>query len=211
MSEANASGAQDTGAGGGEQKPAGAEDLLSGEGKPGETKNDGQPAGKDEPKGDEGKGKTDDGKAEDVEYKFEFPEGVKVNEEELTEFKAVAKELKLDAQGAQKLAALRVKYAEQQAAAHTKMADDWGASAKTDKEFGGDKFEENLGVAKKALDAFGTPELKEFLKATRLGNHPELIRAFYRAGKTISEDTFVKPGATTGASKSTADTIYGTT
>ena len=38
---------------------------------------------------------------------------------------------------------------------------------------------------------FGTPELRDVLNMTGLGNHPEIIRAFYRAGKAISEDAFV--------------------
>lgn len=67
----------------------------------------------------------------------------------------------------------------------------WANDSKADKEFGGDKLDENLGVAKKALDKFGTPELTELINVSGLGNHPELIRFFYRAGKALSEDNFV--------------------
>ena len=73
----------------------------------------------------------------------------------------------------------------------------WSESSRTDKEFGGDKLNENLAVAQKAMNAFGTPELRAVLNKTGLGNHPELIRAFVRAGKAISEDTFVPGGKTT--------------
>jgi hypothetical protein len=56
---------------------------------------------------------------------------------------------------------------------------------------GGAKHEENLALANKAIDAFGTPELRTFLDESGLGNHPELLRAFHKAGSAISEDQLV--------------------
>jgi hypothetical protein len=167
--------------------------------------NAGAPASGSAAKG--GEGKEGEGKA--VVYEFEFPEGMSVNQAEVDEFKAAAAELNLDAEGAKKLVALRTKYAQQQADAFEQQVNGWADDAKADKEFGGDKFDENLGVAKKALDSLGTDALKELLKTSRMGNHPEVIRFFCRVGKAMSEDSFVRPGATTGANKSAADTIYG--
>ena len=74
---------------------------------------------------------------------------------------------------------------------------DWFEASKSDKEFGGEKLEQNLGIAKKALDTFGSPELNQLLVSTGLGNHPEVIRMMYRAGKAIGEDTFVSGGGST--------------
>lgn len=68
---------------------------------------------------------------------------------------------------------------------------EWIEQSKVDKEFGGDKLKENLAVANKALKAFGSPELVALFEQSGLGDHPEIIRVFYRAGKTISEDHFV--------------------
>lgn len=67
----------------------------------------------------------------------------------------------------------------------------WVQSSQTDKEFGGERFNENLAVAKRALTAFGTPELTQYLDESGLGNHPEMIRLMYRVGKQIGEDHFV--------------------
>jgi hypothetical protein len=78
----------------------------------------------------------------------------------------------------------------------SKARDDWRQQATTDKEFGGDQLNANLAVAKKAMDAFGTPELTKLLNESGLGNHPEVIRVFYRAGKAISEDGFVSGQST---------------
>ena len=129
-------------------------------------------------------------------YDLKMPEGVELDKAAADEFTAIAKELKLSAEGAQKLADVGAKMAQRQAEAHANLVESWVEQVKTDKEIGGDKLDENLAVARKAVDAFGTPELKDFLNATGLGNHPALIKAFYKAGKAISEDKFV-----TGAPK----------
>lgn len=63
----------------------------------------------------------------------------------------------------------------------------WKDTAKTDKEIGGDKFDTNVEKAKRAVSTFGTPELKEALEQSRMGNHPEIIRIFARIGEKISE------------------------
>jgi hypothetical protein len=87
---------------------------------------------------------------------------------------------------------------------------DWANASKSDKEIGGEQLSQNLAVAKKALDAFGTPELRTLLNESGLGNHPEIIRAFYRAGKQISEDSFVPGSTRPGAnSRSAAQALYG--
>lgn len=70
----------------------------------------------------------------------------------------------------------------------TRQTDEWIEASRNDKEFGGAALDANLAIAKKAVDAYGTPEIKEFLETTGLGNHPEVIRLFYRVGKTLTED-----------------------
>ena len=125
-------------------------------------------------------------------YEFQAPEGQKFDDTVLGAYSEIAKELNLSQEAAQKVLdkvapVIQARQAEQIEAVRTA----WAESAKTDKEFGGDKLPENLATAKKALDTFGTPELKKLLNESGLGNNPEVIRAFYRAGKAISEDKFV--------------------
>ena len=124
-------------------------------------------------------------------YDLKMPEGVELDQAAAAEFTAIAKELKLDQAAAQKLADVGAKMVQRQVEAHAKLVESWVEQVKTDNEIGGDKLAENLGVARKALEAFGTPELRDVLNATGLGNHPEVIRAFYKVGKAISEDRFV--------------------
>jgi hypothetical protein len=131
-------------------------------------------------------------------YDLNMPEGVELDKAAADEFTTIAKELKLDNAAAQKLADVGAKMAQRQAQAHAKLVETWTEQVKTDKEIGGDQLEQNLGIARKALEQFGTPELKDVLNSTGLGNHPAFVKAFLKIGKAISEDGFVK-GAPKGA------------
>ena len=127
-------------------------------------------------------------------YEFKAPEGKDFDPAVIGQFSEVAKELGLSQDAAQKILdkmgpSIAARQAEVAEAART----EWANASQTDKEFGGDKLTENLAVAKQALDTFGTPELHALLNQSGLGNHPEVIRFMFRAGKAISEDRFV-PG-----------------
>jgi hypothetical protein len=124
-------------------------------------------------------------------YDLKMPDGIELDKASADEFTTIAKELKLDQATAQKLADVAAKQAQRQVEAHTKLVESWVEQVKADKDLGGDKLEENLGTARKALDMFGTPELRDVLNATGFGNHPAIIRAFLKVGKAISEDRFV--------------------
>jgi len=149
---------------------------------------------------------------------FKLPENFKANDQFLGEFKNIAKELNLSQEQAQKLVDLQTKEGANTAQRFTselqahvdKTATGWATAAKADPEYGGEKFTENVAIAKQALDTFGTPELKNLLKESRLGSHPEVIRFMFKAGKAISQDGFV-PGRSASASKDAASTLYGST
>lgn len=155
-------------------------------------------------------GKTADKPAESAapaEYTdFKVPEGVVIDAAALTEFKDTAKELGLTQEQAQKVADLGTKqaqsFAAQLAQSQKDAAAQWATETTSDKEIGGDALPENLAIAKKALDTYGTPALKALLVKSGLGNHPEIIRTFVKVGKTISEDKFVSGSA----GKKAADT-----
>lgn len=130
---------------------------------------------------------------------FAAPEGMAFNPEALTDFKALAKEHNLSQEAAQKFADLGAKAVQKAQDGYREQIEQaqaqWAADSKADKEFGGDALPENLSVAKRALDTFGSPELSKMLGESGLGNHPEVIRLMYRVGKAISEDKLV-PGQT---------------
>lgn len=131
-------------------------------------------------------------------YEFQLPDGVQLEGAALEELSGMAKELGLTQEQAQKVANLGAKQAQAFAAQLVEKqktaAEEWATQTKSDKEVGGEALGQNLSYAKKALDTFGTPELKKLLNESGLGNHPEIVRAFVRAGKAISEDSRVLTG-----------------
>lgn len=154
--------------------------------------------------------KAEDGSAATlIEYEpFTVPEGMTVDEEMLGEFKAEAQRLKLSQEDAQKMASLGIKMQQKQADAYRATQEGWRESIKSDKEFGGDALLENVAVARKGLAEFGSPELEKLLADTGFGNHPEIVRAFYRIGKRISQDTHVVTGSQPGSAVSQAKRLF---
>lgn len=144
-------------------------------------------------------------------YEFTAAEGVDLDTEALKDFEPVARELNLTNEQAQKLVDAYPKILagvqQRQAEAWQAQTEEWAATVKADKEIGGDKLTANLGVAQRALDTFGTPALKEYLNGTGLGNHPELVKAFVKVGKAMSEDGVVT-GKESGQ-RSAAEVLYG--
>ncbi|MFJ1253419.1 protease [Cupriavidus sp. CuC1] len=151
------------------------------------------------PAGEGGESTSEQAKPQGAPEKYEFKaaEGQpQFDTQVIEQFSEVARELNLPQDAAQKvLDKMAPVLAARQADALEAARTQWAETAKVDKEFGGDKLNENLAVAKKALDQFGTPELRTLLNESGLGNHPEVLRVFYRAGKAISEDRFVPGGA----------------
>jgi len=139
---------------------------------------------------------------------FVMPEGVELDSALLTEAAPLFKELGLTQDQAQKLVDFQAKQAqassESNVDAFNQLMNDWQEQSKNDKEFGGDKFEENVGIARSAIDKFGTPELKQLLEEHGVGNHPEVIRFMVKVGKLTAEDV---PGGTTTAPSKAQDRV----
>jgi len=130
-------------------------------------------------------------------YEFKNPKGVpkevQIDAKIHDAYAEAARELDLPQEKAQGLfdktmSALHGRAVEEQ----SRQSAEWIAQAKADPDFGGDKLDENLGIAKKAITEFGSDGLRELLDSPLgLGNHPEVIRFMVKVGKAISEDRFV--------------------
>jgi hypothetical protein len=145
-------------------------------------------------------------------YEFQAAEGQELDSAALEQFEPIARELNLSNEQAQKMVDLYgtkilPMVQQQQAEAWQKTTEQWAADVKADKEIGGDKLTTNLSAAQRALDLFGTPELKEYLEVTGLGNHPDLVKTFVKIGKAMSEDGMVD-GSNQGQ-RSAAEVLYG--
>jgi len=183
------------------QTPAQDNTVAGTEQKPEEVK---QP----ETTGEQPKPESEKPTPEPIEYTdFVLPDGFEYDQAIAADFKSVAKELGLKQDQAQKLVDFYAKQYQAQVQAFQKQIQDWAEQAKKDPVIGGADFDKNIGVAVKALDKFGTPELRQVLDNTGLGNHPEVIKFFYNVGKAISEDGFIE-GSRKDAPKSAAEILY---
>lgn len=165
---------------------------------------------------------TPDGKADGIKpvpvapekYEdFTLPDGIVPNTPVLGKFQEWAKASNLSQEQAQAAINLQGEIMSEMVAAQqkdwTELQTGWVEAAKNDPEYGKEAFNESLVVAKKALDAFGTKELRDMLNTTGSGNHPEVIRFMHRIGKALAEDK-IHAGAAPGSSqpKTFADRVY---
>lgn len=154
--------------------------------------------------------KADEGSltAPDTYADFVMPEGVTVDQAMLAEATPLFKELGLTQEQAQKLVDFQAKQVQASSQSQTdsfnQLMNEWQEQSRNDKEFGGDKFEENVSIARSAIDKFGTPELKQLLEDHGVGNHPEVIRFMINVGKTTQEDV---PGGNTNPTSKAQDIV----
>lgn len=177
--------------------------------------NSGTPAGNEQNKGAEQPAKdpkADPGKpavAAPEKYEFKAAEGQDLDAEAVKAFEPIAKELNLSNEQAQKLVDVYgskimphvMKQIDEQ---WSRQSEQWAEQVRADKDLGSDA---SIGAAQKAMDKFGSPELKQYLTETGLGNHPELVRIFANIGKAMSEDGLVTGNS--GGAKSAADVLFG--
>tara|TARA_R100000541_G_scaffold18999_1_gene28935 strand:+ start:2698 stop:3321 length:624 start_codon:yes stop_codon:yes gene_type:complete len=130
---------------------------------------------------------------------FDLPDDFDMNEDTLGEYHTFAKENNLTQEQAQRGVDMVAQMKQAEMNQWVEQQKSWVDTAKQDAEYGGDKFEENIAVAVKARDSFGTSEFNEMLDSSGLGNHPEMIRFLNRVGKAISEDSVVVGGNSTSA------------
>ncbi len=126
---------------------------------------------------------------------------------------AFAKENKLTQEQAQKLLDHEVSSLEKATADYQKMSEDqvkeWREEARKDPVLGAGNFEENLGTAKKALDAF-FPGLAKNVNDHMFLDHPMILRGLFDIGKKLSADGTIVTGKETEQSKAPEGKMYPT-
>jgi len=164
----------------------------------------GQPAAKADDKPGE-----QQGDAAAIDYEVKAPDGIELDTASVDQFKAIAQELKLPKEAAEKIAGIAIQREVARREAFQQQVQDWHDATTADPELG---KAENQATARKAIDTFGTPELKAMLNASGLGNHPEVVRMALKVGKLISEDTIEQTNrSATAPAQSLADRLYPTT
>jgi len=158
--------------------------------------------------------KKEETKPAEVKYDLKLPEKSPLDAAHVEKIAAFAKERGFSQEQAQAVlereSAIVAEQAERQKAAVAEKVNSWLPMAKTDKEIGGEAFAQNAEIAKRVVERFGTPEFKQALNETGLGNHPELVRVFVRIGKQMTEDQLVLPGSQVRSEpKGAAEVLYG--
>lgn len=132
---------------------------------------------------------------------FSVPEGMKLEGEELTEFKSFAKEQDLTQEQAQRVldfAGPKIKaMIEQPYKAWKEMTQQWWNATKADAEVGGTRLEQSVKDAGQAFvpsdsnPFFKTQSevqaIREALRLTGAMHHPEVQRLFVRMGRLLAE------------------------
>ena len=141
-------------------------------------------------------------------YELTLPEGS--DAAFIEKYESIAKELDLPQDKAQAtLDKLSVAYKETISQKIAEVREGWANESRANKEFGGDKLNETLAIAKKA-EAYGGDEFRALLKETGLGNHPVIIKTMYEIGKVLSEDKVLTGKAGGGSEKTIAQRMYPT-
>lgn len=152
-------------------------------------------------------GTKDEKPAEEAVYDFKVPEGVEIDTAMADEFKAIAKELKLPPEHAQKAVDLVVRREQARAEQFAAQVQSWADEVKADPELG---KPENLAMARKFIDTFGDDKIKSLLNSTGMGNHPDVVRLILKASKGMSEDRFTAGKSNAEpAKRDPASVLYG--
>lgn len=142
-------------------------------------------------------------------YDFKVSEGQQLDVTSVKAFEPIARELDLSNEQAQKLvdlygAKIMPQVIKQQAEQWQQQIDSWVKTVNDDQQLGSI---ESINHAQKALEKFGSPDLKQYLNDTGLGNHPELIRVFANIGQAMAEDNMVT--GNNNGQISAADVLFG--
>lgn len=131
-------------------------------------------------------------KAED--YKFVLPDGAEPDAAQAEAFTAFAIENKVPPELAQKLVDYHAAQMSAQVKAWSDQVAAWGQETRNDPEYGGAEYEQNMGVANRALAEFGGPKLGEAARLYGWGNHPEFVRFMVNVGKALGAPQTEKGG-----------------
>lgn len=151
-------------------------------------------------------------KAPEVYADFSVPEGISIDTDLMGKFNTLAKDVNLSQDNAQKLVDLvsenTKSLTEKGEADFIKTRDEWINNLKKDPDFGGEKFNETIERAKRAVNKFGSKDLLQFLDKSGYGDNAELLKMFARVDRLVGEDKLVDGKPSGFRPKSSAEVLY---
>jgi hypothetical protein len=143
-----------------------------------------------------------------------LPEGMLADQPAFVDFKNTALDLGIEPEKAQKLIdTVAPKMKEAAEAPYNLWADTqekWVSEIKADPVIGGANMEKALAVAARAIETYGTPELRTALAFTGAGNNPAVIRWMHKVGLTLGEGKPVEAKSAPTPKAPLATRMYGT-
>jgi hypothetical protein len=129
---------------------------------------------------------------------FQLPAEIRLEPSLLDLFHGRARDMNLSQAAAQSLIDVHLEclqaYRRAQHEAAALQQEEWLEAVRSDAEIGGPRLAENLGFAAEAIRRLGSPALRDILNESGLGNHPEVVRFFVRAGMALGEGRYVAGG-----------------
>lgn len=127
-------------------------------------------------------------KAEDI----KLPEGVTLDPKTSEQLLSVLNDPKLSkGELASKLIDLQMQRekaaGEEQAQAFINLQNQWQDACKTDKDFGGPKYDSTLSGIGKVLNRFGDADAREAFNSTGAGNNPAIFRMMAKIAEVMTE------------------------
>lgn len=135
-------------------------------------------------------------------YEFKTAEGAEpLSDEDAAAYSAVAKEMGLTQEQAQKLfdsASPKIAqiYERKAKAVMAQAQRNWNSALQADEELGGENLQTTKLNIQKFMRGFGTPGFTSLMKATGMLNHPELARVMARVGAAMGSDNVFINGQT---------------
>lgn len=154
-------------------------------------------------------------KEENRDFNVEIDDEIKdfVNLSFVDAIKKEVKSGKIDVETAKKMIEDRLEYAKEMKFNLESKLDaesaQWVETLKEDPEIGRENFNASLEIARRGVKEFASKELIDFLNVSRLGNHPEFVKLFYRIGKKLQDDQLITAKTQVAESKkSLAEILY---
>jgi len=148
-------------------------------------------------------------------YDLKLPEGTHLDKSVVDRIATEAREQGLSNEQAQKLLEREhgaiASYISQAKSQWEQRQSAWVQEVEKDTEVGGDHFKESVAISNTLINKFGSDALKNELRVSGYGNHPELVRFCTRIAKEmgIQGDSFVSGNAQGTKQKSLEEVFYG--
>jgi hypothetical protein len=138
---------------------------------------------------------------------FTLPEGMTADNVLLQKAIPIFKEMGLSQENAQKLVDLQAESIQSNDKLINETMEKWETELKADKEIGGEKFDENIGIANMAAEKLQVEGLVEFLENSGLGSHPLIVKVLWKVGSMMKEDS-PGSGSPSTQEKDVVETMY---